>query len=170
MLCLVSEGTEPHWLNAEEQEAWRAYLRASRQLEVALDRDLQEHGLSLAEYEIISMLSEAEGRRLRMSALADIVVQSRSRMTHTAKRLEGRGWVQRVPVQDDRRGVELVLTDDGWKALDEASRVHVAGVREHLVSPLAPADFQTLGKAMAIVSERLGQQPGMPSTHLRPPG
>ena len=60
----------------------------------ALDRDLELHGLSLGEYEIISMLSEAPDRRLRMSELAAIVVQSRSRLTHTAERLEDRGWVR----------------------------------------------------------------------------
>ncbi|KNX36229.1 MarR family winged helix-turn-helix transcriptional regulator [Luteipulveratus halotolerans] len=158
--------SDPEWLTADEQRAWRAYLRASRQLEVALDRDLQAHGLSLAEYEIISMVSEAPGRRLRMSHLADMVVQSRSRMTHTAKRLEARGWVERVPVLDDRRGVELVLTDEGWNALDKASRVHVEGVRAHLVSVLSPEEFLALGSAMARVSAGLTGQPGIPMSAL----
>ncbi|AKU17988.1 MarR family winged helix-turn-helix transcriptional regulator [Luteipulveratus mongoliensis] len=160
---------EPDWLSPQEQLAWRAYLRASRQLEVALDRDLQVHGLSLAEYEIISMVSEAPERRLRMSALADMVVQSRSRMTHTAKRLEARGWVERVPVLDDRRGVDLVLTDEGWEALDKASRVHIEGVREHLVSALSPEEFMALGEAMRRVSEGLGTPPGGPKAGLWAP-
>ena len=69
------------WLTAEEQHAWRAYLRGSRLLECALDRDLSEHGSQLSEYEVLSMLSEAPEGRLRMSALADLVIQSRSR-TH----------------------------------------------------------------------------------------
>src|SRR5665811_840364 len=82
----------PQWLDAEEQEVWREYLRASRLLEAALDRDLQAHGLQLSEYEILSMLSEQPDRRLRMSVIAELVVQSRSRLTHTAGRLENRGW------------------------------------------------------------------------------
>ena len=90
-----TEPTEPAWLDAGQQRAWRAYLRGSRLLETSLDRDLLRHGVQLSEYEIISMLSEQPDRRLRMSALADMVVQSRSRLTHTASRLEKRGWVQR---------------------------------------------------------------------------
>ena len=66
------------------------YLRASRLLEAVLDHDLQAHGLQLSEYEIISMLSEQPDRRLRMSEIAELVVQSRSRLTHTAGRLEKR--------------------------------------------------------------------------------
>ncbi len=102
-------------------------------LEEALDRDLQTHGLQLSEYEIISMLSETPGGRLRMSELADIVVQSRSRLTHTATRLEKRGWVVRQPCESDRRGVELVLTDTGRDVVADAAAAHVASVRRHLV-------------------------------------
>lgn len=165
----MSVTREPHWLTPDEQRAWRAFLRATRQLEVALDRDLQEHGLSLAEYEILSMLSEASERRLRMSRLAELVVQSRSRMTHTAKRLESRGWVVRTPVACDRRGVELVLTDAGEEALTAAARVHVEGVRQHLVEPLRPEEFLALGAAMTTVSDRLSRQPGMPEAPLDAP-
>ena len=136
------------WLDDEEQRAWRAYLRASRLLEAALDRDLQRHGVQLSEYEIISMLSEQPDRRLRMSALADLVVQSRSRLTHTASRLEKRGWVQREACAGDRRGVELVLTDDGARAITAMARVHVASVREHLLGHLSRAQFLALGEAM----------------------
>lgn len=105
------------WLTPEQQDAWRQYLRGYRALEVALDGDLVTLGMSLAEYEILSMLSEADGQRMRMGALADIVVQSRSRITHTAKRLETRGWVTREACKGDARGVELVLTEQGMAAL-----------------------------------------------------
>lgn len=123
-------------------------------LEAALDRDLQTHGAQLSEYEIISMLSEAKGGRLRMSALADKVVQSRSRVTHTASRLERRGWVRREPCLDDRRGVELVLTDLGRRSLEKMARLHVESVRRHLVDVMTPEQFRSLGEAMQAV--RLG--------------
>ena len=147
------------WLDDEEQRAWRAYLRASRLLEASLDRDLQRHGVQLSEYEIISMLSEQPDRRLRMSALADMVVQSRSRLTHTASRLEKRGWVQREACAGDRRGVELVLTADGARAITAMARVHVASVREHLLDHLSRAQFLALGEAMAAIADGHRGQP-----------
>ena len=52
-------GEEVRWLTAEEQVSWRAYLRGNRELDIALDRDLQAAGISLSEYELLSMLSEA---------------------------------------------------------------------------------------------------------------
>jgi DNA-binding MarR family transcriptional regulator len=148
----LDTSVEPHWLTTEEQHAWRAYLRGSRLLEAALDKDLQSHGVQLSEYEIISMLSEAEGRRLRMSSLADLVVQSRSRLTHTAARLERRGWVRRESCLEDRRGVELVLTDEGWQAVQDMARVHVESVRRHLVDTMPPELFAALGTTMDAIS------------------
>lgn len=143
----------PRWLTAAEQEAWRAYLRGSRELMVALDHDLRHHGVSLPEYELISMLSEAPDGRQRMSALADYIVQSRSRVTHTAARLEKRGWVTRTPAPDDGRGVLLALTDAGWAILKDLARVHVESVRRHLIDPLTPAQFRALGDAMQSVRD-----------------
>lgn len=145
------EQPESRWLNEREQASWRAYLHGARLLEVALDADLAAHGVSMPEYEILSMLSEADGERMRMSALADLVVQSRSRMTHTAARLEGRGLVRREPSQEDGRGVELTLTDRGGETLERLSRVHIESVREHFVDLLTPTQFRNVGEAMAIV-------------------
>jgi len=143
---------EPKWLDADEQQAWREYLHASRLLEAALDQDLQEHGLQLSEYEIISMLSEQPDRRLRMSVIAQLVVQSRSRLTHTAGRLESRGWVRRETCAGDRRGVELVLTDAGYLEITRMAPTHVAGVRAHLLDHLSRDDLLALGRVMAAVS------------------
>ena len=150
------------WLTADEQVSWRAYLRATRELVVALDRDLQCHGVSLSEYELLSMLSESEGDRRRMSALADLIVQSRSRVTHTAARLERRGWVRRTPAPDDGRGVVLELTPEGRATVERVAVVHVESVRRHLVDVLSPADFRALGAAMAAVDAAYHADPTTP--------
>jgi DNA-binding MarR family transcriptional regulator len=144
--------SEPEWLDTQEQEVWRRYLRASRLLEAALDHDLQAHGLQLSEYEILSMLSEHPDRRLRMSVIAEQVVQSRSRLTHTAGRLENRGWVRREACEGDRRGVELVLTETGFVEISRMAPTHVGSVRAHLLDHLSREDLLALGRAMAAIS------------------
>lgn len=141
------------WLSDAEQQAWRSYLRGTRLLWVSLDEALIEHGIRLSEYEILSMLSEAPGGRLRMSALAELVVQSRSRLTHTAKRLERSGWVRRRAVREDRRGVELTLTPEGRARLELMAQVHITSVRESLLDLLTPEEFIALGRAMSRVRE-----------------
>lgn len=145
--------SETRWLSPAEQSAWRAYLRGSRELTANLENDLTEHGVSLPEYELISMLSEAPDGRQRMSTLADFIVQSRSRVTHTASRLEKRGLVQRTPAPDDGRGVVIGLTDAGRELLETLARVHVESVRRHLIDVLTPDQLKALGNAMQAVRD-----------------
>ncbi len=141
------------WLDAEEQLAWRSYLRGGALVLDELDQTLQHAGLSLSEYEILAMLSEAEGGHLRMANLADTVVQSRSRLTHTAARMEKRGWVHRRPAPQDKRGVELVLTLAGRTVLDRLAPAHVESVRRVLIDPLGRAAFLRLGRDMQALRE-----------------
>ena len=84
---------ETRWLTEEEQQMWRGYLDSTRLLLRSLDRQLvSDSGLSLSDFEILALLSEAPDRRLRMNALADITVTTRSGVTRAVKRLtDGRG-------------------------------------------------------------------------------
>jgi DNA-binding MarR family transcriptional regulator len=130
---------EPRWLDAEEQKAWRAWLYSSLLLQDRLDRELtHQAGIPHAYYEILVQLSEAPGRMLRMSQLAERSLSSRSRLSHAVSRLEERGWVRRQVCEDDGRGQLAVLTDEGFAALETAAPVHVEGVRSHLFDQLSP--------------------------------
>jgi DNA-binding MarR family transcriptional regulator len=143
------------WLDEQQQRAWRAWLEGSTLLEDALNRDLAAQGLTLSEYDILVQLSETDGRSLRMSELAGLVLHSRSRLTHTVSRMESRGLVRREPCEEDRRGVRCTLTDEGTAVLVEAAPHHVASVRRHLVDPLEREDFLAMGAMMATVRDRL---------------
>jgi DNA-binding MarR family transcriptional regulator len=146
----------PRWLDADEQAVWRAFLDVSRLLFEQLNRQLSdEAGMSLAEYEILVQLSEAPDRRLRMSELADRVVSSRSRITHTVGRMEERGLVTREACADDGRGVLCVLTDAGFARLEGAAPGHVETVRTIMFDPLERADAENLGAALTKVREKL---------------
>ena len=147
--------SETRWLDAEEQAAWRSYLRAVRLLDEELRRGLERHGLSHPEYEILVRLSEREGHVMRMSELAASVVSSRSRLTHTVARLEREGLVTRRSCTGDGRGVECVLTDRGMATLEAAAHTHVEQVRSHLLDAMSREQFLALGQALGQVSQRL---------------
>jgi DNA-binding MarR family transcriptional regulator len=72
----------PRWLSEDEQQAWRATVGLAQLLIRQLDRDLNVHGLSGHDYEILVELSEAPEQRMRMTELADATSQSRSRLSH----------------------------------------------------------------------------------------
>jgi DNA-binding MarR family transcriptional regulator len=137
--------SEPRWLDADEQKAWRAWLYSAQLLMDRLDRELtHETGISHAYYEILVALSEAPGRMMRMSQLADRCLSSRSRLSHAVSRLEERGWVRRQVCEDDGRGQLAVLTDEGFAALEAAAPVHVESVRNHLFDQLTPEQVDAM--------------------------
>lgn len=139
------------WLDDEEQRAWRAILRASHLMTLIMEEALDEFGVSLGEYELMSMVSEAPGGQMRMAELAHLVVQSRSRVSHTATRLEKRGWVERVRASQDRRGVVLVLTAAGQEQLVKLAPVHVESVRAALIDHVTREELVAQGEVMRRV-------------------
>jgi DNA-binding MarR family transcriptional regulator len=155
-LMYTARMAEVRWLDAEEQRVWRAYLAATRLLAAQLERELQrDSGIPHAYYEILVRLSEAEGRTLRMSELADASESSRSRLSHAVARLEEAGWVVRESCETDRRGAFARLTDEGFAALAAAAPAHVESVRTHLLDPLTPEQVRHLGEISEAILQGL---------------
>ncbi|UMO99818.1 MarR family winged helix-turn-helix transcriptional regulator [Amycolatopsis sp. EV170708-02-1] len=144
------------WLDPEQQRDWRAFIEGSVRFVDLLDRRLRdEHGLSLAEFELLVRLSEAPGRSMRMADLAESAYYSRSRLSHRVNGLETRGLVQRESTADDGRGVRARLTDQGHETLRRAAPDNLRTVREHFVDVIAPEDLRAVGRAMRAVAGRL---------------
>jgi DNA-binding MarR family transcriptional regulator len=152
----VAPPEDPKWLTDQEQAAWRGYLSVLRLVTTSIDRQLQdEAGLPHGYYQILAMLSEAPGRTLRMSQLAEVTMTSQSRISHAVRALEERGWVQRAPSTEDRRGHTASLTDAGLAALAELAPGHVAAVRALIFDRLSPAQVTALtGIADSITAAR----------------
>ena len=152
--------TDVRWLTEQEQLDWRAFRDGTVRLFDALAHELDaSSALSLQEYEVLVRLSEAPGRTRRMSGLADGLAHSRSRLTHTIRRMEERGLVERAACSADARGVNCVMTELGWTTLVAAAPLHVRSVRDHLVDVLTPEQFRALGDAMAAVRDHLVSGP-----------
>ncbi|WP_435128522.1 MarR family winged helix-turn-helix transcriptional regulator [Actinacidiphila sp. bgisy144] len=133
------------WLTDEEQEIWRAYMTSSVEFNAYVDRQLRrDSGMPMAYYEILVRLSDADGRCLRMSELAEASLSSRSRLSHAVSALEKNGWVRRRPADGDRRGWVCELTAAGFEALAAAAPGHVTAVREHLFDVLTPEQLDVL--------------------------
>ena len=146
----------PRWLTAQQQQVWRAYLLGSALLQERIDADLRPFGIDRAEYEILVMLSETEGRRMRMAELADSVHQSRSRLTHTVSRMEKADLVRRTNCPTDRRGVWAELTDQGFELIKEAAPHHVETVRKYFVEVMSEEDYAAVGRALSAVVAACG--------------
>lgn len=136
------------WLTESQQRVWRSYLLANTHINQYLDEALEAFGISLTEYEVLVRLSESPHQTLRMGELASSVGYSRSRLTHTIKRMERAGLVTRASCDSDGRGVQATMTEDGFALLRSAAPAHVDSVRRVFVDAIAPEDYAALGRAM----------------------
>lgn len=139
--------TTTRWLDGEEQQAWRNFLRGQATIHDAINHDgVEEFGLALHEYEVLVRLAEAPEHQSRMSALATGLVHSRSRLTHTVARLERAGYVQRFQCPHDRRGIFCRLTDEGLVKLEESAPQHVTSLRAHFLDKITREELLTIGE------------------------
>jgi DNA-binding MarR family transcriptional regulator len=147
---------EPRWLTPGEQQSWVAASGMLLLLPAALDGQLQrDSGLSLFDYFVLSRLSMAPGRTLRMSELAGLANGSLSRLSNVVKRLEQRGWVHRDPDPDDGRYTVATLTDSGWTTVAAAAPGHVEAVRAYLIDLLSADEVETLASIGNRVADRV---------------
>jgi len=144
------------WLTAEEQQAWRGLLRMTSQLNARMNRQLQdEYGLSLTDYDVLVVLSEAPAGRCRVFEIADTLAWEQSRVSHHLARMQRRGLVTREDCPSDARGAFVVLTEAGRDAIERAAPAHVETVRQLVFDGLGRDQLAALTAITSRVLERL---------------
>jgi DNA-binding MarR family transcriptional regulator len=134
-------------LDAREMDAWRGMLRVHAAVTKALDAEMEaRHGLPLSSYEVLLVLADADGERMRMCDLASSILLSRSGLTRLVDRLERDGLLERQSCPSDARGAFARLTPAGRARFDEARRTHLAGVRTLFLDRLEPEEQELLGR------------------------
>jgi DNA-binding MarR family transcriptional regulator len=117
-------------------------------------RDLADVGLSEADYEVLSTLSESPEHTSRLRDQAAKMAWSRSRLSRHASRMEARGLIARAADPADGRGCPLVLTEHGLEVLQEAAPGHLASVRRHFIDRLDQSDLAALERIADKVLQR----------------
>ncbi|HEY1133354.1 MAG TPA: MarR family transcriptional regulator [Nocardioides sp.] len=144
------------WLDDDEMEAWLALVGVLLRLGPALDSQAQrDAGMTHFDYQVLAMLSAVPDHRLPMSELASKVNASLSRLSHVAKKLEFRGWIERRPSPSSRRVTECTLTSAGYAVLVESAPSHVAAVRQLVFDGLTSEQVRQLAAIATTIRSNL---------------
>src|SRR3954466_15721613 len=139
-------------LTDTQQQAWRTFIESSWALHTHLEDELRAAtGLSMNDYHVLVVLSEAPGRRLRMGELAGRLGFSPSRVTYQINSMVKRGLVRKQPCPEDGRGQEAVLTDEGMNALVEAAPMHLITVRDRFIDRLDADELEVIARVFEKV-------------------
>lgn len=144
------------WLSEEEMRAWQAFVVAATIIDRRLDQQLKESvGISHLQYGILVQLSDRCDNEMRMTELADALLNSKSGLTYQISQLEKAGLVRRRSCASDERAVYAVLTPAGKELLERAAPGHVALVRELFVDVLTPRQRAAITEGLGEVDRRL---------------
>src|SRR4051812_42001199 len=129
------------------KNAWIGMLETHKRLTRALDAELEaEHGLTLSGVECLGRLAAADGRAMRLSALAQATGLSLSRISRIIDTLEARELVERRSCDDDARAVEAHLTPAGLTLVRQAQSSHFASVQERFFEQLSGEELEVLAR------------------------
>jgi DNA-binding MarR family transcriptional regulator len=123
----------------------RAHAALTRRLNASL---LEDHGLTINDYEALLLISRADEQRMRRVDLAAGLLLTASGVTRLLEGLEAAGLVAREACASDRRVVYAVLTDDGRERLEAASRSHLTQLGALLESRLDPTELSRLSELL----------------------
>ena len=134
-------------------EAWEALSRCHVSVTRVLQRNVNLHGLSRREFEVLATLYTADRSGLRLRDLNSHVLLTQSSLSRMLERLELKGLVIRRQDAQDLRGVRVTLTTSGSELYEAISVGHDQMVAELISTALDPEEIRVLTR----LSERVHQ-------------
>lgn len=132
--------------------AWAALLRCQADLVPRLSRHVQHQaGIPLSWYDVLLELAVTPESRLRIQALGERVVLSRSRVSRIVDDLVDAGLVERDHDPRDGRASLAALTDTGRAAFQHARPIYLAAIDELFSQHLTASEQDTIAAALERV-------------------
>jgi MarR family transcriptional regulator, organic hydroperoxide resistance regulator len=128
----------PHEL---ETRTWVQLVRTFKGMERRIEQVLEDHGLSIAQFDILATLGFEQG--ITQQELAERLLVTKGNICGMIDRMEANGWVERRPDAEDRRANRLFLTRRGKTRLGQTVPDEQALVKE-IMGTLKPVELQTL--------------------------
>ena len=133
----------------QQTHLWQSFLAVHRQIVGQLaDEMLTEHHLPLEWFDVLVHLADLPGMRARQKELRDRMLLSESGVSRLLARMEKAGVITRITAGDDRRGMEIAVTDAGHAALLAAIDSHLQLVASLFTARLTDTDRAALSKAL----------------------
>ncbi|MFC0625965.1 MarR family winged helix-turn-helix transcriptional regulator [Kribbella deserti] len=135
----VSEvGTQTaHTESPQDVREWRELLARHADMSCVLERELQAaHQLGMSEFEVLERLAEIPEHSGKVQKLAGAVHLSQSALSRVISRLEIAGLVERKICPEDRRAVNVLITEAGLQRHAEAQPTQRRVLAERLHAPV----------------------------------
>jgi DNA-binding MarR family transcriptional regulator len=85
---------------------------------------LKQYGLSIQQFKILRSLRDLKGKPANLQTLQAQMVSKNSNTTRLVEKLRLKGLITRVQNEENRRKVEIRITDEGLELLSEIDIIH----------------------------------------------
>ena len=124
---------------------------------------LRDHGVTMAQWQILAILSEYDGARI--GQLAEMSATAQAVTSRVVDQMERDGLVERQAVPDDRRAVEVRLTARG-RVTFETLLPEANALMDGAMEGIDPANAQALMDGLACIISNLAGAAAVPE-HVR---
>ncbi|MFD3586177.1 MarR family winged helix-turn-helix transcriptional regulator [Streptomyces sp. NPDC058683] len=138
----------------DELRAWMLLLAATGAVEQRL-RSVVKGTLDVShdEFLILCLLAEQPREGLRMTRIAALLGRPKTRLTYQIACLQHAGLVTRKAVCDDKRGIEVALTDKARGLLKDASGALAETVGQAFAHVIGPEQREALCALMPELAD-----------------
>jgi len=114
---------------------------------------LKQYALSIQQYQVLRSLRELGGEPANLSTLQAEMVSKSSNTTRLVEKLRLKGLINRIQSEENRRMVEIRITEKGLNLLAEIDDVHTE-FKNDIVEGLTDNEILTLNKLLKKIRNK----------------
>ena len=118
-------------------------MYTSRIVEEAIVSVLKQYELSTPQYNVLRILRGQNGNPAQLSTLQERMIDRSSNTTRLVDKLIDKGWMRRNICKDNRRKIEMFITDDGLHILKQLDPI-IENNNNTILSNLSNSELEHL--------------------------
>ena len=124
-------------------EAMFEIIKTGHWITDSVSRELKEFDIYEPQFNVLRILRGAKGKPISANAILEKMVQRSSNITRIVDKLTAKGLVERTLCTDDRRKMDILITDKGLDLLMKLDK-KVEALHKPMMNNLSAEEAETL--------------------------
>jgi len=125
-------------------------MYTSRLVEIAASSILKPYDLTIQQYNVLRILRGQKGKPANLSTIQERMIDRSSNTSRLIDKLVAKNMVERKRCPDNRRKVEIMITDEGLNMLEKLDEVTEENNKE-ILKGLSETDLENLNQLLDTI-------------------
>lgn len=117
-----------------------------------IGKALKPYGISLQQYNVLRILKGQYPNPTTVLSITERMLDKMSNASRLVDKLLEKGYVERTPCEDDRRKVDIIITEKGLELLSELNDV-ILNIEAQLSNGLSDNELEMINSVLDKVRE-----------------